>query len=624
MFSYEVALKLLSIFTDIRTRNYCGRAFIKMDLYHKFNEIDGSHPLKEANREGVVEYQARRRKGGKVIYFNFPLAKIMGLIPENHEPTLRKILEKRILETFSLVIINEYDLLNNVDIPPKEILPNTFIATRYLQLQHPNKQGKTSGDGRSIWNGQIRHKAYVWDISSCGTGATRLSPATNIHNKYFKTGDPAISYGCGYSELEEGFETLFFSEVLHENHIRTERVLAIIEFDNGYTINVRAHHNLLRPSHFFMYIKQKQYVPLKMLTDYYIERELTAGRMLKAGSTKKQYKIFLETIANSFAEMAAKFEDEYIFCWMDWDGDNILMDGGIIDYGSIRQFGLFHSEYRFDDIHRYSTSIKEQKKKARYTVQTFSQIYEYLIKGIKHNINALNKHWAVKIYDKRFDHHKDRNILYKIGFNKQQIEHLLEQHRQEIRNFRRDFSYFERCKSEIGPHEVADGINHSAIFCMRDILRELPQLYLVGHTKLTNDEFIEIIKSTYATDSDLKVNSYRDNKIKSFQKHYWRLIEAVRNKSNASREKVLSTVSMRSAVINKYDRVTGDSICNIANKVIKHKPRLSPEDINAVLEYFVHYQNLDPDDIKTIRIKSKYKKLLMTLVSLVKDLREGL
>ena len=50
----------------------------------------------------------------------------------------------------------------------------------------------------------------------------------------------------------------------------------------------------------------------------------------------------------------------------------------------------------------------------------------------------------------------------------------------------------------------------------------------------------------------------------------------------------------------------------------------SPEDINAVLEYFVHYQNLDPDDIKTIRIKSKYKKLLMTLVSLVKDLREGL
>lgn len=39
---------------------------------------------------------------------------------------------------------------------------------------------------------------------SCGTGATCLSPATHIFKKFFQTGDPSISYGCGYSDLDDG------------------------------------------------------------------------------------------------------------------------------------------------------------------------------------------------------------------------------------------------------------------------------------------------------------------------------------------------------------------------------------------------------------------------------------
>ena len=47
--------------------------------------------------------------------------------------------------------------------------------------------------------------------------------------------------------------------------------------------------------------------------------------------------------------------------WLDWDGDNILTDGSIIDYGSVRQFGLYHHSYRFADIDRMSTSSASEK-----------------------------------------------------------------------------------------------------------------------------------------------------------------------------------------------------------------------------------------------------------------------
>ncbi len=596
----------------------------QFDLYHKFGDINGLHSLKTKIPESVVEYQARRKKGGQVVYFNFSLAKAMGLIPEAHASRLYKALEKAILDTFSLVIINEYDVMNKTPIPAKDILPNSYIATRYLQLQHPNKQGRTSGDGRSIWNGELTHKGTHWDISSCGTGATRLSPATSIHQKFFKTGDPSVSYGCGYSELDEGLGTLFMSEVLLENKIKTERVLAIIKFKNGYTVNVRAHPNLLRPSHFFMYVKQNAYAPLKRLMDYYIDREISNGRLKKERTEARQYQACLRVIANTFSEMAAKMEDEYIFCWMDWDGDNILMDGGIIDYGSLRQFGLFHSEYRYDDVQRYSSTIKEQKEKARYIVQTFSQIYEFLITQKKPNINSLSKHWAVKMYDENFEFHKDRNLLYKIGFDHKQVDFLLEAQRPLLQSFRKDFSYFERCKSKRGIHDVADGINHSAIFCMRDILRELPQLYLLGHELLTKEEFIEILRSTYATKEDLKISRYRREKISSFQKNYWRLVNSVCENQALKREQVLSGLAIRSATINKYDRVTGDSVCNIVNKIIKHRPKLSAEAIQAILDDFIAYQNLDPDTVGDRKISPKYRKLFLELVSLVKDSREGL
>jgi uncharacterized protein YdiU (UPF0061 family) len=600
---------------------------VAINSYPNFSKINGNHPLKTVVPSGYVEYKARHKKGGKVSFFNYALAREMGLINKSHPDEMNTNLEREILETFSLVIINEFDIINKTKILNNEILPNTFIATRYLQLQHPDKLGRTSGDGRSIWNGTIRNNGITWDISSCGTGATKLSPACNINKKFYKTGDPTISYGCGLSEVSEGLETLFFSEALARNGFKTERILAIIEFEKGLAINVRAYPNLIRPSHFFCHLKQGNLSALKQMTDYYIDRQIEnkVWQKLKFKDDSEKYNYLAEQVALSFSQTAARFEDEYIFCWLDWDGDNILMDGGIIDYGSIRQFGLFHAEYRYDDVQRYSTNIVEQKNKAKYITQCFLQIADYLITGNKKSLSYFRNHRIIKLFEKKFQDCKNRNLLLKIGFKKAEVDYLLSKHLPVVLQFRRAFTYFERSKSKRGLYKVADGITWDAIFCMRDILRELPQIYLTRGKKISYEDFLEIIKSSYATQNDLKITQIRKNQIDKFQNAYRQAMTFVARFTNSSLHQVLLNVTMRSSVINKYDRITGDSITFIVDKVKKTKPRLTHDQIYRLAMEFSNYQNLNPETKLYNRLHHpQQKKIMQNIHGIVRECREGL
>jgi len=156
--------------------------------YPRFGRIDGSHPWKRRVPGAFVDYAARRRRDGQVAFFNFPLAKQMGLVPRSHPERLNPALERAILRTFGLRILNEWDYLHRVHVPARDRMPGTYMATRYLQLQHPGRSGRTSGDGRSVWNGTISHAGVTWDVSSCGTGVTRLCPATAKEGVFFRSG----------------------------------------------------------------------------------------------------------------------------------------------------------------------------------------------------------------------------------------------------------------------------------------------------------------------------------------------------------------------------------------------------------------------------------------------------
>ena len=285
------------------------------ETYTSFDEINGNHSFKAAVPNGYVEYPVRTRNGGEVFFFNFRLAREMGLIPEGHPDEMTPKLKEKILETFALVIINEYDQINKMTYPEKEIRKNAYMATRYLQLQHPNKQGKTSGDGRGIWNGEITHRGTTWDVTSSGTGATCLSPAHAQTKKFFKTGDKVVGYGNGYNSLNDGLSAALMSDVFHKNGIETEQTLAIISFEGGYSINVRAGKNLFRPAHFFHQLKQGNYHGLRASIDFFIERQIKNGDFPKSVATKTKkarYQFMAEYMAKTFARIAAQFEAEYI------------------------------------------------------------------------------------------------------------------------------------------------------------------------------------------------------------------------------------------------------------------------------------------------------------------------
>ncbi len=554
--------------------------------YEAFDQIDGSHSYRAAVPNGHIDYRVRFRPGGTVYFFNFELAKQMGLIDRDHPDTLTSALRTKILDTFSLQIINEYDLQKNVAIPECDIRPHPYMATRYLQLQHPDKKGTTSGDGRGIWNGEIRHRGRTWDIISSGTGATRLSPAYAMTKKFIKTGDQRVGYGNGYNYLQDGLSAALMSESFHLQGIETERTLALISFEGGSSINVRAGPNLLRPAHLFHFLKQGRLQDLRQAVDYFIARQAENGDLpdMKGLPARKRYERFAEYEALTFSAIAAKFEAEYVFCWLDWDGDNILANGGIIDYGSVRQFGLFHREYRYDDVDRMSTNIPEQRIKARYTVQNFAQIRDFLLSGKKRPIEAFRKDPLLKLFDRNFRRCLQQNLLRKLGYSREQTAFLLEKHPGQVGKLKRLHATLERVQSVQGTYRTPDGITGDAVFCMASLNRELPKRLCENARPLPEPDLVNLIRSSYARPRDLKSRPARSKTIRALQERYLAVARLVSERFHQGNlNKTLLQLTMRSSVENPELRLTGDGILHFTTSLIRNRKRLSAEETFRVI-----------------------------------------
>jgi len=591
--------------------------------------LDGSHPWKSAVPAGYVDYPARRRRGGEVAYFNFTLAREMGLIPKDHPDQFTPALRHAILDTFSLVIINEWDVEHDTSVSPRDRLAGTYMATRYLQLQHPDKRGRTSGDGRSVWNGCIRFQGVTWDVSSCGTGVTRLCPATAAEKRFFKTGNRYASYGCGTAALAEGIGTAIMSEVFHRNGIPTEQVLAVIAFPKGFAINVRACRCLLRPSHFFVHSKQADLASLRAAIDLYFERRVANGEWPPLAGFAR-YRYLAQEMARTFARISARFESEYIFCWLDWDGDNILANGGIIDYGSVRQFGLYHREYRFQDVDRMSTTIPEQRRKARHIAQNFAQIRDLLITGRRTPLAAFRKDPVLRLFDQEFERTNDRLFIHKLGFYPALQPRLLLRAKPVLVRLRRAYAWFERARSSRGPHRVPDGLCWNAIYCTRDLLRELPaRLVATGHP-LPGAEILGIAASSYASRRDRTVTPHRLRVAREFQRAYRELIAIAAQLSAQSELEVLRGVARRAATINRYARITGDSIDFIASRLIRKRRQLTPEQLYRVIDHFVQRQDFRPQEEEGLRPRPRdadsreVRETVDGLLEVVSLYREGL
>src|SRR5688572_1907469 len=449
-------------------------------MYESFEQLNGAHSWRDACPDGYVDYMARIRPGGRVAYFNYHLARQMQLIPANHAQRLTPQLEQKIIDAFALQIINEYDLASGETIPAKHLKPGTYMATRYLQAQHKDKRGLHSGDGRAIWIGELKTtRGVTWDVSARGTGATRLSPGAQVAGVPVKTGDASYGYSCGRCDLDEMLNTVIMSEIFHRNGFPTERTLAVIDFPDGTAVGVRAAPNLLRPAHIFRYVKQGRHAETKAALDYLIERQVGNGewKLPPHLSRRERYRRVLTYIARSYGRLAAICEEEYIFNWLSWDGDNVLATGAILDYGSIRQFAAKHSKYRYDDIDRFSSSLVEQKFWARELVKVFAQAIHFARTGRKLNLRHFKNERCLKQFDAWFERERDFRMLWRVGFTPEQIEALRKRGRREINDLRRALSFFEEIKVARGMQKLPDGVTHAPVFLIRSILRELPAFY---------------------------------------------------------------------------------------------------------------------------------------------------
>jgi len=567
-------------------------------LYEKFKEIDGTHPWRNVSPDGYVDYQARYRPHGRVLYFNFALAKEMGLIPPDHRASITKDLEQVILDTFSLQIINEYDLERGKKYSPETIKPHPYMATRYLQIQHRSRQGKTSGDGRSIWNGYIKSDNLIFDISSRGTGATILSPGAQQAEKPVPTGDESYGYSSGLADLDEMLGSAVMSEIFYRQGIPTERCLAVIGFPDTSAIGVRSAPNLIRPAHMFRYLKQGRHEELKASVDYFIDREIENGFWEIPADPNERYTKALDYFARSYAKLAAILEEEYIFNWLSWDGDNMLASGAILDYGSIRQFAAKHDKYRYNDVDRYSASLAEQRGWARSLVQVFAQTMAFVQSGEKENLNNFKNATCLRVFDEAFESERDQRLLWRIGFTSEQISYLMSNASKEIRDFDRSLRYFEDRKVKKGIEKLPDGFTHSPVFLIRNLLRLLPAYY-VAQTITRADEhsaympeeiFCRIMAASYVGKRDLKATQSTASHVEDFQRCYLRLVAAL----GGPFDMVLKTLQERSAVINHRHRITGDAVTWIIEEVIAMKNKIRIDGLQEALDAFIDSQVLIP------------------------------
>jgi uncharacterized protein YdiU (UPF0061 family) len=596
------------------------------ESYAAFDAVDGRHPWQDSVPEGFVSYQVRKLDRAKVTYFNFALAREMGLISTQHANELTAELSAKIIDTFALQIINEYDISKGFRAAKDSIKPHPYMATRYLQLQHQSKRGFTSGDGRSIWNGVVEYKGVTWDVSSRGTGVTCLAPGAVEANEPLKTGGGEFGYGCGQADTTELLGSAIMSEIFHLNGIETERVLTVIDLGKGCGIGVRASENLLRPAHLFLFLKQGRLEPLRKATDYFIERQIKNRAWRFSPRSPDRYRLMLAETAAAFAKFGAALERNYIFAWLDWDGDNLLASAGIIDYGSIRQFGLRHDQYRYDDVQRYSTNLNEQRGKARLTVQVFAQLVDFLSTGRRRALEDFANHESVRTYDRVFDLELRKIFLNQIGLENQAAEECLKKNRAAVEKLYAAFLVLEKTKTKTGTKKLPDGINRPAVFNMRAALRELPRMINELGTVQPQD-LIGFMTSSFAKRADVKLKGALHERVANFISAYRTLLQSLCDKK--SEAGVLKGLALRAGESNRRGRITGNAAEFIVDAVLKARRKgIASADVQAAVDLFIASQaptsGLSNRRAKAMSVQSPAGTLLQELITLALDFEEDI
>ena len=385
--------------------------------YPRFRRIDGTHPWKRRVAGGFVDYHARRRRDGQVAFFNFALAKEMGLIPAS---------APRAAEPGALARDPRH--LRPAD-PERVGLPAPHARARARPPAehlhgHALPAAPAPGPARHDLGRRAQRVERDHHTRRCHLGPVELRRRRDAavprdrasEGRFFRTGSRTASLRLRHRGARRGhLRRAPLRDVPPQRHRDRARA-------GGDRAVQRPRDQRAR--------RPEPAAPLALLRAAQAGRPAAAARgdrrvrrapdrRTATGRSSRPAPRATATWPTprrtSFARAAATFESEYVFCWLDWDGDNVLADGGIIDYGSVRQFGLYHREYRFDDSDRWSTTIPEQRTKARDIVQGFAQIRAFLLEGMKRPLAEFAHDPCAARFDREFAATKERLLLRKLG-----------------------------------------------------------------------------------------------------------------------------------------------------------------------------------------------------------------
>lgn len=140
--------------------------------------------------------------------------------------------------------------------------------------------------------------------------------------------------------------------------------------------------------------------------------------------------IFLyKKMIDAFSRSAALFESFYIFCWLDWDGDNILASNAeCIRLRFDKTIGILCIKITDTMTPTDGRLISANKEKTRLIVQSFHQLVDFIKSGKKQKISKYSKSYATKRFDSMFDYYRKHFLLKQIGIKSAHIPEPLSKH----------------------------------------------------------------------------------------------------------------------------------------------------------------------------------------------------
>jgi hypothetical protein len=202
-----------------------------------------------------------------------------------------------------------------------------------------------------------------------------------------------------------------------------------------------------------------------------------------------------------------------------------------------------------------------------------------------------------------------------------------------VAHFERSFKWWERKTKQKKHYRVADGITKDALYSMRDLLRELPKHLNTIWNPMPIDKFMKHVASTYCSPIDAKPTLIRSQKANELQRHYMALVESCARITESKRENIIGRMMARAEICNRKERVTGDAICNVGDKILRSRKQLERRDLFGLISTFIEAQVLVPETklrsvrkqtVEAVKITTKAESVLKALDKVVRDMRHGL